>query len=259
MQLPGVTTNTSFTTESPHCTDIQYQIPVITNSKDYSNNLTNQQFDQIMQPLQSTVLFPQPIVEKTVPMQPPEPTPQLASNNASQSCKVSSQRMSIESQDSEDQVMIQLEQLFRADSNDIEDDLFEGGLYDGIEFAYDEQEKTKTLQESLETSNTAAETTIVDSQAAKLKSIDERLALLESAGILKSSNPVNTTESKGTNEGQVKERKKPSQNKWLCEHYFQKLYLYEKVDEIRDSNRKKHARVSKSFNCILPIDIWTQN
>lgn len=146
-------------------------------------------------------------------------------------------RLSVESQ-VEDDVMLQLERLFHEESNKPEDDLFEGTLYNDIFTNYDDHKKELHDIVNQGVKINEPQQIIKDDQAAKIKSLDERLALLESSSVL----PINNTTTETTKTDSPK-RKQYIQNKWLCEMYFQKKLLYEKLDEIRDSNRKKHARV----------------
>lgn len=146
-------------------------------------------------------------------------------------------RLSVESEEGvEDVVMMQLEHLFRADENEPEVDLFESTLCDDFDSLY--EVKTKIQEQKNEITSTTVPT-IVDEQAAIIKSLDQRLALLESSGVLTNNNTTQDAKSESP-----KKQKKPSTSKWLCEAYHQKFYLFEKLDELRDGNRKKYIRVS---------------
>ncbi|GBP38893.1 hypothetical protein EVAR_32409_1 [Eumeta japonica] len=169
---------------------------------------------------------------------------QAPSNNHNQDI-----RMSIESHDSaEDLVMLQLEQLFRTDSND--DDLFEGTLREvdtsNCELTQTNQHGVIQTHDNDKQVITSMKNDLADEQAYKIKSLDERLALLESSGILA-----------GNQTNKVKTQTKPVKQfhtHWLCEMYFQKVKLFETLDEIRDYNRKKYARIKNNFTVLFGED-----
>lgn len=131
-----------------------------------------------------------------------------------------------------DELMQQLEKLFQDDPND--DDLFDGAL--------GEADNTPVIKENKRTGDvTSNPESILYSQNEDLnykepqkKCLDERLALL--SGIL----VCNTENSQDSGKNQSK-KSRPS--KWLCEEYFQKVKLFELLDQIRDSDRNKLLRI----------------
>lgn len=140
-----------------------------------------------------------------------------------------------------DELMQQLEKLFQDDPND--DDLFDGAL--------GEADNTPVIKENKRTGDvTSNPESILYSQNEDLnykepqkKCLDERLALL--SGIL----VCNTENSQDSGKNQSK-KSRPS--KWLCEEYFQKVKLFELLDQIRDCDRNKLLRVSlKTF-----VNFW---
>ncbi|CAG9112727.1 unnamed protein product [Plutella xylostella] len=177
-------------------------------------------------------------------------TPKMVESDTSvnESSKVATMpRMSTDSQEAEDQIMLQLEQIFRVDSNGLEDDLFEGTLCDMLDTTTNGvQDSTKALLDGLDDCSKSLQhnDSAVEDQAAKIKSLDDRLAMLETSGVLQATT-VNVPEK--TNYENTMKQKKPAQTKWLCELYYQRLYLFEKMDEIRDSNRKKYTRIKDKF------------
>jgi hypothetical protein len=154
----------------------------------------------------------------------------IESNNIS-SCKPT--QMSIESQDPDD-LMLQLEKLFRSDSK--EDDLFESTLCDTVNtnLPYNNGKK-----ENGEKDPVVVQDSVMENYAARIKSIDEKLASL--TGML-----VQNSDSKVLQEKvEIPNNKKNmTTSKWQCEEYFLKSKYFEVLDEIGDNNRKKHGRVN---------------
>lgn len=149
-------------------------------------------------------------------------------------------RLSVESQDS-DELMLQLEKLFQGDSQ--EDDIFEGGFCDSFDTTmHDEIKKSAT---EVQPPPVPVQESLLENHAAQIKSLDERLASLAGLLVNNSNDSNNTPQTRHEN---TKNYKKRNASKWLCEEYFLKLKLYEYLDEIGDSNRKKLARVGTDHN-----------
>lgn len=147
-------------------------------------------------------------------------------------------RMSVESQDS-DELMMQLEKLFQGEAND--DDLFEGALCDKTDSVSDEQlKKNNCIMES--NMNNSIQDSVIENHSAQIKLLDERLASL--AGLLVSNEnvPLKT---------EIPKNRKSGYSKWLCEEYFLKQKLYELLDQIGDTDRKKLEKVCSIFNIIF--------
>lgn len=162
-------------------------------------------------------------------------------------------RLSVESQDS-DGLMLQLEKLFQGDSQ--EDDLFEGGFGD----TYDSSTQFDPMKNSSNDIQTSGQIqdSVIEDHAAQIKSLDERLASL--AGLLVNNNNESTNVPQ--EKAEYSKNKKHNSSKWICEEYFLKSKLYEVLDEIGDSNRKKLARVNNtllsvnSYNYVLLISLF---
>ncbi|CAG4959955.1 unnamed protein product [Colias eurytheme] len=134
-----------------------------------------------------------------------------------------------ESNDAED-VMQQLEKLFEGGSN--EEDIFDGILCNSIDFSFNEGTKMSHNYVQDESCNTGR-ASLIEEQAAQIKSLDERLTTL--TGVLENAIDNSKTEA-------IK-HKKPSSNKWICEEYFLKVKLFELLDQLRDCNRAKLNRI----------------
>lgn len=158
-------------------------------------------------------------------------TQRMTTQTSDQTMNVSTNpniQISSELQES-DEIVMQLEKLFYEDPND--DDLFERTLCDTVEDnnkKYDNEinEVTKILN------------TINENQAAQIKSLQDRLTMLEASSVNLNANsnpmqkPTDNPKSKAKNYG-----------KWLCEEYFQRVRLFQILDEIGDKDRKKLSRV----------------
>ncbi|XP_013186298.1 uncharacterized protein LOC106131672 [Amyelois transitella] len=188
----------------------------------------------------------QPQVEKPVESQ-SCPVPQILqiSNNANQTSNISQAptRISVESQDS-DELLLQLEKLFQGDPND--DDIFEGTFCDTYDFATNDD--NKKIQTALETNSQLItdKQCVIEDHAAQIKSLDERLASL--TGLL-ANNSDNIIQQK-----QEAPKQKRNSSKWLCEEYFLKVKLHEKLDLIRDTNRKKLSRIKQILSDLFGDD-----
>lgn len=133
----------------------------------------------------------------------------------------------VEPQDS-DNLLRQLEILFQDDNN--EDDIFEQSLWNDTNPA-NEEIPNDNKKDNCEPVNIIESNNI--STANVTQSLDEKLASLAGHFVENSDNNTKPTNKK-TN---------PTSNKWLCEEYFMKLQLYEILDQLRDCNRAKLARV----------------
>lgn len=147
-------------------------------------------------------------------------------------------RMSTETQDS-DELLMQLEKLFQGDPND--DDLFDDTLCDN--FNLTSYESNKLPNENSENCEAPTQLVlnqkhdVIENHSAQIKSLDERLASL--TGLL-----VNKPDSSLVEEKPVQQKPKRSgSSKWLCEEYFLKSRLFELLDQIGDTNRKKLEQV----------------
>ncbi|XP_013139597.1 PREDICTED: probable serine/threonine-protein kinase DDB_G0288147 isoform X2 [Papilio polytes] len=144
----------------------------------------------------------------------------------------------VEPQDS-DNLLRQLEILFQDDNN--EDDIFEQSLWNDPNPA-NEEIPNDNNKDNCEPVNIIESNNI--STANITQSLDEKLASL--AGHFVENNDNNT---KSTNK-----KTNPTSNKWLCEEYFMKLQLYEILDQLRDCNRAKLARVKDILKDIFGED-----
>lgn len=136
-----------------------------------------------------------------------------------------------------DELMQQLEKLFQDDPND--DDLFDGALSEANNTAFIKENKQTDEFTSNPESILYSQNEDLNNKEPQKKCLDERLALL--SGIL----VYNTENSQDSGKNQSK-KSRPS--KWLCEEYFQKVKLFELLDQIRDCDRNKLMRVSlKTF------------
>lgn len=142
--------------------------------------------------------------------------------------------------DTHDELMMQLEKLFHGNKND--EDLFETTLCN--------MPTDGNLFEDYTVNNDASNvnTSVIENHAKQIKSLDEKLASL--ADML-----VNNTKDNSAREdqklqqpkAQTLQHKKQNPSKWLCEEYFLKVKLFEILDLIGDSNRKKLARIKELF------------
>lgn len=142
-------------------------------------------------------------------------------------------QMNMEIQNSDD-LMQQLEKLFQGDLND--DDLFDAALC-----AQDEPSKNKETWHKTQNNlfdETQSSEVVKHEDELQKNCLDERLSLL--GGIL-----VNNESSKDLNT----KNKKSRPSKWLCEEYFQKVKLFELLDQIGDCDRNKLIRVSYQCSC----------
>lgn len=121
-----------------------------------------------------------------------------------------------------DELMMQLERMFHGDTTN-DDELYESVLYDKFDTTGDTNISVTSNKDS-----------VIDSHAAQIKSLDERLANLTGLIVNNDSNVVPKTETK---------KNKSGSSKWLCEEYFLKQKLYELLDQIRDIDRKEIERV----------------
>ncbi|CAK1593852.1 unnamed protein product [Parnassius mnemosyne] len=143
--------------------------------------------------------------------------------------------MSIESQDS-DELMQQLEKLFQEDYND--DDLFEGSLCNIPSSSMCEVNPNKLPEESNNNLKLEIQNKRSDIKTSEQQSFDERLSSI--AGQL-----VNNFESNTITKPVQQKNKRSGSSKWLCEEYFLKLRLFEMLDQLRDCNRAKLARIKE--------------
>lgn len=144
------------------------------------------------------------------------------------------QRLSVDSDP--DELMKQLEKLFQGDPND--DDIFEGTLCDRLENAFDDTKKVTNMVVESNKVN-AVHDSMIETHAAQIKSLDERLASL--TGLLVNNDNIVTQ--KSDNE----KVKKSGSSKWLCEEYYLKQKLYELLDQIGDNNRKNLEKIKQKF------------
>ncbi|CAG4991142.1 unnamed protein product [Parnassius apollo] len=143
--------------------------------------------------------------------------------------------MSIESRDS-DELMQQLEKLFQEDYND--DDLFEGSLCNIPSSSMYEVNTNKLPGVGNHNLNIEIESRSSNTKASEQQSFDERLSSI--AGQL-----VNNFQSNSITKPVHQKIKRNGSSKWLCEEYFLKLRLYEMLDQLRDCNRAKLARIKE--------------
>ncbi|XP_041983068.1 uncharacterized protein LOC121736078 [Aricia agestis] len=133
-----------------------------------------------------------------------------------------------------DDIMQQLEELFHGIPDD--DDIFEGAF----DMPTTVPEKVTTISKLPEI-NPPSDTAQTEAQA---KNLEDRLAVL--SGILSSMD----SDVKPT-----KNNKKPHRTtKWLCEEYFLKVKLYEKLDEIRENRRTKFNKIKNTMIDLFGYD-----
>ncbi|KAJ8711722.1 hypothetical protein PYW08_008676 [Mythimna loreyi] len=154
------------------------------------------------------------------------------------SSPMTAKRISVESQDS-DELMLQLEKLFQGEAND--DDLFEGTLYDKMDSLPDEQLK-KNNDNLNSNMNNSKQDSVIENHSAQIKLLDERIASL--AGLLVTNDNV----------PQKTEIPKNRKSRWLCEEYFLKQKLYELLDQIGDTDRKKLEKIKEKFIQLFDYD-----
>lgn len=170
-----------------------------------------------------------PITTDTIPL----PEIQMMTHSKTPA-PVPIKRMSVESQDS-DELMMKLEKLFEGEAND--DDLFEGALYDKMDLHQDEQTKTNNYNLENSMNNTTHES-VIENHSVQIKLLDERIASL--AGLLVTNDHV-------IQKTEILETKKFAHSKWLCEEYHLKQKLYELLDQIGDTDRRKLEKVCIIF------------
>ncbi|XP_061379880.1 uncharacterized protein LOC116774021 isoform X2 [Danaus plexippus] len=144
-----------------------------------------------------------------------------------QNCNTSilSENLKTEPKESDD-LMLQMEKLFEGNPND--DDIFDSALCD-----------------SSSINNTEEMTALNDLQVNTSMPIDalqENQASCPNDRSLLSGMPVNIEPG-----SQYTRTKNNRVSKWLCEEYFMKIKLYELLDQIRDSDRKRLARIKQKF------------
>lgn len=133
-----------------------------------------------------------------------------------------------------DMLMQQLELLFQGDCND--DDLFEHSHCNNPSSSLNEANTIITQEEHInKTVDIGDQTTTIEHS--QHQSFDERIASF--AGQLVN---VNDNSSKPS----TQKTRRTESSKWLCEEYFLKAKLFELLDELRDCNRAKLARVNQS-------------
>lgn len=146
-----------------------------------------------------------------------------------------------------DDLTEKLEKLFQSDPND--DDLFEGALCPNEYLCNDTMKRNplecstgQVVTQVQDTSNT-----VIEDHAAKIKSLDERVASIVGMLAHATENPVPQTQI-STPIKQLADNQKPKRksSKWVCEEYFLRVHLYELLDQIRESNRLEHMRVGCS-------------
>ncbi|KPI94224.1 hypothetical protein RR46_06675 [Papilio xuthus] len=142
----------------------------------------------------------------------------------------------VETQDS-DNLLRQLEILFQDDHND--DDLFEQSLWNDPNPTNEEPKDNK--KDNNETENMVESNNLPTVNINQ--SLDDKLASL--AGHFVENDNSTKLASKKANQ---------TSNKWLCEEYFMKLQLYEILDQLRDCNRAKLARVKDLLKDIFGED-----
>lgn len=141
-----------------------------------------------------------------------------------------------------DEVMLQMEKLFQEDRNDI--DLFDVAFCDTLDSAVIDVTKNK-LNDSIGGSKTFTavqkQDSLIENHAAEIKSLDERLASLET---------IFTNETNNITQDKVvpqRHRKVNPVVKWLCEEYFLKTRYFEQLDQTGDTNTKKLTRVNSTL------------
>ncbi|XP_034836047.1 uncharacterized protein [Maniola hyperantus] len=174
-------------------------------------------------PNNNTILAPIP---NNIVIQPQADLSMVKHNSSSPMPNI---RASIEMPDS-DELTQQLDKLFQGEDND--DDLFDSALCMTDNSKISDESTMLTTIESQQVNMP-----IQQENQEPLKCLDERLALL--SGIL-----VNNTETSTQDpvNNSIK-KSNPRPTKWLCEEYFQKVKLYELLDQIRDCDRNKFTRV----------------
>ncbi|XP_047537687.1 uncharacterized protein LOC125071472 [Vanessa atalanta] len=149
-----------------------------------------------------------------------------------------SEKIKMEMQNS-DELMQQLEKLFQEDPND--DDLFDGALCEANHSKAIEKNKlishTENIPEVDKSIQNISISQELESKETKKKGLDERLELL--SGVLVN-NMHYPTQDPGSNQN-----RKSRTSKWLCEEYFQKVKLFELLDQIRDCDRNKLMRIKE--------------
>ncbi|CAG9568016.1 unnamed protein product [Danaus chrysippus] len=144
---------------------------------------------------------------------------------SNQNCNTSivNENLKTEPKESDD-LMLQMEELFKGDPND--DDIFDSALCDS--------NNTNNTEEIKALNEMQVNTSIpIDALQEQASCPNERLSLLSGVPV---SNETNS---------QCTKTKNNRVSKWLCEEYFMKIKLYELLDQIRDSDRKKLARIKQ--------------
>ncbi|XP_050354774.1 uncharacterized protein LOC126776356 [Nymphalis io] len=145
-----------------------------------------------------------------------------------------SEKITMEMQNS-DELMQQLEKLFQEDPND--DDLFDGPFCEANNSKVTEKSKLMFHTESMSGNISISQEADLESKEPQKKGLDERLALL--SGVL-----VNNIHDP-SQDHRINQSKKSRTSKWLCEEYFQKVKLFELLDQIRDCDRNKLMRIKE--------------
>lgn len=169
----------------------------------------------------------------------------MSNNNSSPKSNI---RTSIDMPESDD-IMLQLDKLFQGIEND--DDLFDSALC-----MTDNSMHDKVNDDSIMMSNIDSQQPMMPLQQENQESqrcLDERLALL--SGILVNNTTVTEVEASRnpvsiSNNCEMRKTKVRT-SKWLCEEYFQKVKLYEALDQIRDTDRNKFLRVGVLFDFVI--------
>lgn len=196
--------------ESPKDVDIQMSNLVCDNY-----NLSNNHISTVTS-MQNNYSITYPHSDTIPPMQTEVPIMTQVRNTSAMPVK----RMSVESQDS-DELMMQLEKLFQGDPND--DDFFENNYYDKMDSIPEDQTKPNLTHES-----------VIENHSAQIKLLGEKLTNL--AGMIESTDNV-------PQKTEIPNKRKSGTSKWLCEEYFLKQKLYELLDQIGDTDRKKLEKV----------------
>lgn len=231
----------------------QYQIPVILNvqaepvkpalvpkskmkAKNVPETIKIQNVPNNVETAMESMFNAAPPTPVTPNMPPPTTIPEKATTEPlnTKPISIGSHRFSIGSQDSnEDQVMKDLEELFKTDGTDNEEDLFADTINDKqIQLIMSEIEQFKMTQESTKINEKAA----LNDCNGTVPSLDERLAVMESNGILKVEKLAERVE--------VKSKKT---TKWTCELHFQRLLLCQKLESLCEYKRKKHIKIKSRF------------
>lgn len=226
----------------------QYKIPVAINMQTYT---------------------PEPVYDNNIPQS--KISPKSVQTEAPNITKPEIQPLTVQTnpiktpmhtENDSDDIMMQLEKLFHTDQTD--DDLFEATFNTvkpknilQIETPVISKVSVSKVNDSGNDSNSIcslmSNDLVIETHAAQIRSLDERLATLTGILINNETNSSERKEELNSKSAQKEKdlKKKKMVSKWHCEEYFLKKDLLETLYQIGDYNRNKLAKVGKNL-----LSLW---